>query len=97
MSSSVIPWIVAHQAPLCLGFSRQEYWTGLPFPSPGDLPDPLNEPTFFTSLGLAGDSLPLARPGKAVYENLKFKCENRSHYATFRHLPYVNIYANEQE
>ena len=34
------PWSVAHQAPLSTGFSRQEYWSGLPFPSPGDLPDP---------------------------------------------------------
>ena len=33
------PWTVAHQAPLSMGFSRQEYWIGLPFPSPGDLPD----------------------------------------------------------
>ena len=33
-------WIVAHQAPLSMGFSKQEYWSGLPFPSPGDLPDP---------------------------------------------------------
>ena len=35
-----IPWTVAHQAPLSMGFSRQEYWSGLPFPSPGDLPSP---------------------------------------------------------
>ena len=35
----VTPWTVAHQAPLSLGFSRQEYWSGLPFPSPGDLPN----------------------------------------------------------
>ena len=34
------PWTVVHQAPLSLGFSRQEYWCSLPFPSPGDLPDP---------------------------------------------------------
>ena len=34
------PWTVAYQAPLSVGFSRQEYWSGLPFPSPGDLPDP---------------------------------------------------------
>ena len=34
------PWPVAHQAPPSLGFSRQEYWSGLPFPSPGDLPNP---------------------------------------------------------
>ena len=36
----VAPWSVAHQAPLSMGFSRQEYWSGLPCPSPGDLPDP---------------------------------------------------------
>ena len=36
----VTPWTVARQAPLSMGFSRQEYWSGLPFPSPGDLPDP---------------------------------------------------------
>jgi len=41
----VIPWNVAHQAPLPMGFHRQEYWSGLPFPSPGDLPDPGIEPT----------------------------------------------------
>ena len=34
------PWTVAHQAPLSMGFSRQEYWSGFPFPSPGNLPDP---------------------------------------------------------
>ena len=34
------PWTVAHQFPPSMGFSRQEYWSGLPFPSPGDLPDP---------------------------------------------------------
>ena len=36
----VTPWTVAHQAPLSMEFSMQEYWSGLPFPSPGDLPDP---------------------------------------------------------
>ena len=36
----VTPWTVAHQAPLSVGFPRQEYWSGLPFLSPGDLPDP---------------------------------------------------------
>ena len=40
----VTPWTVAHQAPLSMGFSRQEYWSGLPFPSPGDLPNPGIEP-----------------------------------------------------
>ena len=38
--SFVTPWTVAHQAPLFMGFPRQRYWNGLPFPSPGDLPNP---------------------------------------------------------
>ena len=38
------PWTVAHQAPLSMGFYRHEYWSGLPFPSPGDLPKPGMEP-----------------------------------------------------
>ena len=41
----VTPWTVAHQSLLSIGFSRQEYWSGLPFPSPGDLPDPGIKPT----------------------------------------------------
>ena len=40
----VTPWTVAYQAPLSMGFSRQEYWSGLPCPPPGDLPDPEIEP-----------------------------------------------------
>ena len=40
----VTPWTVAYQAPLSIGFSRQEYWSGLPFPSTGDLPNPGIEP-----------------------------------------------------
>ena len=47
-------WTVACQAPLSMGFSRQEYWSGLPFPSPGDLPDPGIEPTSLASPALAG-------------------------------------------
>ena len=48
------PWTVAHLAPLPMGFSRQEYWSGLPFPSPGDLPDQGIEPTSLLSPELAG-------------------------------------------
>ena len=50
---------VARQVPLSLGFSRQEYWSGLPFPSPGDPPDPGLEPTSPMSPALTGGSLPL--------------------------------------
>ena len=54
------PWTVAHQAPLSMGFSRQEYWSGLPFPSPGDLPDPGLEPR---SPALQVDALTSEPPG----------------------------------
>ena len=51
MSDSVTPWTVALQAPLSMGFPRQEYWSGLPFPSPGNLSNPGIKPV---SLALAG-------------------------------------------
>ena len=58
-----IPWTVAHQASLSMGFSRQEYWSGLPFPSPGGLPDPGIEPR---SPALQLDALPSEPPGKSI-------------------------------
>ena len=54
-------WTVAHQAPPSMGFSKQEYWSGLPFPSPGDLPNPGIEPT---SPALQADTLTSEPPGK---------------------------------
>ena len=57
----VTPWTVAYQAPLSMGFSRQQYWNGLPFPSPGDLPNPEIEPG---SPALQADTLPSELPGK---------------------------------
>ena len=50
----MIPWTVAHQAPLFMQFSRQEYWNGLSFLPPGDLSDPGIEPVFSVSSALAG-------------------------------------------
>ena len=58
--SFATPWTVMHQAPLSMGFPRQEYWSGLPFPSPGDLPDPGIKPT---SPALAGGFFPLNHVG----------------------------------
>ena len=62
MSDSLQPCglYVARQAPLSIGFSRQEYWSGLPFPSPGDLPNPGIKPR---SAALQADSLPSEPPG----------------------------------
>ena len=54
-------WTVAHQAPPSMGFSRQEYWSGVPFPSPGDLPDPGIEPR---SSALQAEALTSEPPGK---------------------------------
>ena len=50
----VILWTVAHRASLSLGFSRQEYWSRLPYPPPGNLPDPGIEPTALTTPALSG-------------------------------------------
>ena len=60
----VTPWTVAHQAPPSMEFSRQEYWSGLPFPSPGDLPDPGVKPG---SPALQADALPSEPPGISLY------------------------------
>ena len=57
----VSPWTVAYQDSPSMGFSRQEYWSGLPFPSPGDLPDPGIEPG---SPALEADALTSEPPGK---------------------------------
>ena len=58
--------MVARQPPLSMGFPRQEYWNGFPFPSPGDLPDPGTEPMSPASPALAGRFFTTAPPGKVV-------------------------------
>ena len=58
------PWTVAHQAPLSMEFFRQEYWSGLPFPTPGDLLDPGIKPMSLGSLALAGRFFTTSLPGK---------------------------------
>ena len=74
------PWTVACQAPLSMKFSRQEYWSGLPFPSPGDLPNPGIKPGSPT---LEADSLLPETPGKPLsYTILQPKHRHRSHPAT---------------
>ena len=61
--SFATPWSVAHQVPLSMGFPRQEYWSGLPFPFPGDLPDLGIDPT---SPALAGGFFTSEPPGKPL-------------------------------
>ena len=60
----VTPWTVAHQASLSIEFSRQEYYSELPFPSLGDLPDPGNEPEFLEPAALVGGFFTTTPPGK---------------------------------
>ena len=57
------PWTVAHYAPLPMGFPRQEYGSGLPFPFPGDLPDPEVKPESLTSPAFTGRFFTAAPPG----------------------------------
>ena len=63
----VTPWTVAHQAPLSMGFSRQEYWSGLPCPPPGDLSDPAMEPESPIFPALQTDSLPVSPWASPMY------------------------------
>ena len=77
------PWTIAYQASPPVGFSRQEYWRGLPFPSPGDLPDPGIEPGSPT---LQADTLPSEPPGKSSlspvihkkFQNKLYQCHSNS-------------------
>ena len=59
--SFVFPWSIVCQAPLSMGFSRQEYWSGLPFPTPGDLPNLWTEPTSPTLAGVFFTTEPLGK------------------------------------
>ena len=82
VSSSVTPWTVAHQAPLSMEFSRQEYWSGLSFSSPGDLPDPGIEPRSPT---LQADALPSEPPGGGMQISSAFQfsaqsCQTLQHH-----------------
>ena len=75
----VAPWTVACQVPLSMGFSKQEYWSELPFPSPGDLPDPGIK---HRTPAMQADSLPLSHQGskKKPYIDLHYvylKAEGR--------------------
>ena len=63
-----VPWTVAHQTPLSMGFPRQEYWSGLPFPTLGDLPHPGIELTSLVSSALAGGFFTTAPPGKPQWK-----------------------------
>ena len=78
-------WTVARQAPLSMGFSRQEYQSGLPCPPPGDLPHPWIQPTSPISSAWQVDSLPLSHWGSPL--NLLGDSKADGQYTTFREVP----------
>ena len=80
MSNLATPWTVARQAPLSTGLSSKEYWNGLPFLPPGDLPDPVIELTSPVSPALAGGFFTPEPPGKLiVYGSF---CDTRAELST---------------
>ena len=70
--------VIAHQAPLSMGFSKQEYWSVLPCPPPGDLLDPGLEPTSPVALALQVDSLPLSHWGSLYLKYTQFLFVNHT-------------------
>ena len=97
----VAPWTAAHQAPLSMGFSRQEYWNGSPCPPPGDIPHPGIEPMTPVSPALQVDSLPLSHPeapknGHAL-EQIPVLLRLWLREACGKHGLYVNTSVNPEE
>jgi len=78
--SFATPWVVALQAPLSMGYSRQEDWSGLPFPSPGDLPDPGIKPI---SPALAGRFFTAEPLGKPIVVTTLMSLEMNKTYCSF--------------
>ena len=72
------PWTVARQVPLSMGFPRQEYWRGLPFTSPGDLPNPRMSPVSPALAGGFFTAEPLGKPVKLVQRKYNFEMERLS-------------------
>ena len=87
----VTPWTVAHQAPPSMEFSRQEYWSGLPFPSPGDLPNPGIEPR---SPELQAVALTSEPPGKPLCHVVPPKADKSSQRVLTKHGPLEKGMAN---
>ena len=79
-------WTIACQASLSIGFSRQEYWSGLPWPPPGDLPDPGIEPASPASPAFQVDSLPLSHQGSPMYLYVTVKSFKQCRSSIMKHV-----------
>ena len=94
LSNSAASWTVAHKPPLSMEFFRQEYWSGLPFPSPGDLPNPGIKPR---SPALQTDSLPSELPGKPwVLWDVDSKCQGEGYMHLNIHFSGYNLSTKEK-
>ena len=83
------PWTIAHQAPLPMEFSRQEYWSGVPFLTPGDLPNPGVEPASLASPALAGGFFTTSDPREAA-DGLHYTNKDMTLLRKFFKKKYVN-------
>ena len=81
-------WTVAFQAPLSMGFSRQEHWSGLPFPSPEDLTNPGTEPTSFMSPAVAGSFFTTSATWTTAQNSISIEKERNKYYDFSLSLPY---------
>ena len=87
------PWTVAYEAPPTMRFSRQEYWSGLPFPSPGDLPNPGIEPW---CPALQADALPSESPRKPNEEKPDTKSHVLYDFISIVHLPFMDKFIDTE-
>ena len=94
VSDSATAWSVAHQVPLSVGFSREKYWSGLPFPTPRDLPSPGIELHLLRLLNWQAYSLTAAPPGKLRNRFKKKKKKSSSFYLEGRHLGFSLLRTN---
>ena len=95
--SSAIPWTVAHQIPPSMEFSREEYWSSLPFPSPGNLSDPVVELMSVASPALAGKFFTTAPPGKPISSIVHLHSILTSLLTLFLVVQWVSLWAPNAE
>ena len=81
------PWTVAYQASMTMGFSMEECWSGLPFPSPGGLPDPGIKRDSLVSPALTGGFFPTAPPGKPIRYKIVCICLSQTRKPSFPYFP----------